>query len=124
MGQVRDRMDQDMAMRGLSANTRKTYLHCAVAFVRHFMRPPSELGAEQIRAFLLHLLRVKKCAASTIGVYVGALRFLYFVTLRRRDILLADLPRPKIPAKLPTVLAASEVERIFAAIASLKHRGG
>ena len=90
MGRVRDRMDQDMAMRGLSANTRKTYLYCTVAFVRHFTRPPSELGTEQIRAFLLHLLLVKKCAASTIGVHVGALRFLYFVTLRRRDMLLAD----------------------------------
>ena len=44
MGQVRDRMDQDMAMRGMSPHTRATYLHYAAAFVRYFKRSPTELG--------------------------------------------------------------------------------
>ena len=108
-------------MRGLSDNTRSTYLHCVVMFVRHFKRSPSELGAEQIRAFHLHLREMKR-APSTIVVYVCALRFLYWVTLRRRDLGFDDLPRPKIPKKQPPVLAVSEVESIFAQITSLKHR--
>ncbi len=74
MGQLRDRMDQDMVMRGLSPNTRRAYLRCAAAFVRHFMRPPTALGSEHMRAFLLRLIEVDKCSASIVGVYVGALK--------------------------------------------------
>ena len=122
MGQVRDRMDQDMAMRGMSPHTRAAYLHYAAAFVRYFKRSPTELGAEHLREFLLHLLNVKKRSPSTLAVCTGALRFLFFVTLRRTDITLDDLPRPKIAQKLPTVLAASEVKQIFAHVRSLKHR--
>ncbi len=122
MGQLRERMDEDMAMRGLSPNTRKTYLQCVGVFVRWFKRSPRELGAEHVRAFLLDLLRVKKRAASTIATYVGALRFLFFVTLRRTDLCFADLPRPKIPMRLPTVLDVAEVAKLLGAISSLKHR--
>ena len=32
-------------MRGLSDNTRSTYLHCVVMFVGHFKRSPSEPSA-------------------------------------------------------------------------------
>jgi hypothetical protein len=48
MGRLRDRMDEDMLLGGLSANTRKTYLYCVAVFVRHYMRPRSELGAEHV----------------------------------------------------------------------------
>jgi site-specific recombinase XerD len=122
MCQLRDRMDQDMAMRGMSPHTRATYLHYAAALVRYFKRSPTELGTEHLREFLLHLLNAKNRSPSTLAVCVGALRFLFFVTLRRTDITFDDLPRPKIPQKLPTVLAPSEMEQIFANILSLKHR--
>lgn len=122
MSRLREKMDQDMALRGLSPNTRATYLHCVSVFVRHFMRSPRGMGAEDLRSFLLDLLEVKKRAASTIAVYVGALRFLFWVTLRRKDIDFLDLPRPKIPIKLPSVLSESEVVQLFGAIESLKHR--
>jgi len=34
MGELRDRMEADLRLRGYSANTRSTYLCCARAFVR------------------------------------------------------------------------------------------
>jgi integrase/recombinase XerD len=71
---------------------------------------------------LLHLIEEKKRSASTVCVYVGALRFLYRITLRRPEIDLMDLPRPKVPMRLATVLSASELQRLFTAIASLKYR--
>ena len=122
MGQVRDRMDQDMVIRGISLNTRERYLHYAAAIVRYFRPAPEELGLEPIREFILYMWQTRKNSASTIGVCVGALRFLFFVTLRRTDIRLEDIPRPKIPHKLPTVLSANEVERLSANVRSLRHR--
>jgi len=43
MGRFRDRMDDDLRIRGYSANTRASYLRCVRHFVRHFMRPPDPL---------------------------------------------------------------------------------
>ena len=49
MGRFRDRMDEDLRIRGYSANTRASYLRCVRHFVRHFMRPPDQLTPEHIR---------------------------------------------------------------------------
>ena len=122
MGTLRERMDEDMAMRGLVPNTRETYLHCVTVFVRHFGRSPCELGAEHLRLFLRHLRVVKKRSPSTLATYVAALRFLFGVTLKRTDVTHDDLPRPKVPMKLPTVLDATEVVKLLAAITSITHR--
>ena len=42
MGRFHDRMDDDLRIRGYSANTRACYLRCVRNFVRHFMRPPDQ----------------------------------------------------------------------------------
>ena len=49
MGRFHDRMDDDLRIRGYSANTRECYLRCVRNFVRHFMRPPDQLTPEHIR---------------------------------------------------------------------------
>ena len=40
MGQFRDRMDDELRIRGYSASTRECSVRCVRNFVRHFMRPP------------------------------------------------------------------------------------
>lgn len=47
MGRFRDRMDEDLRIRGYSANTRECSLRC----VHHFMRPPDQLTPEHIRQY-------------------------------------------------------------------------
>ena len=49
MGRFRDRMDEDLRIRGYSGNTRECYLRCVRHFVRHFMRPPDQLTAPAAR---------------------------------------------------------------------------
>jgi hypothetical protein len=36
-------------LRRYSPRTQKSYLWCAARFVRHFMRPPAEMGSKEIR---------------------------------------------------------------------------
>ena len=43
MGRFHDRMDDDLRIRGYSANTRASYLRGVRHCVRHFMRPPDQL---------------------------------------------------------------------------------
>ena len=39
----------------LSERTVESYVAQMKRFVKHYMRPPEELGAEEIRAYLLHM---------------------------------------------------------------------
>jgi site-specific recombinase XerD len=54
-------------------------------------------------------------------MYVAALRFLFAVTLKRPEVV-ATVPWPKVPRKLPDILSGEEVERLLSAVRSLKHR--
>ena len=55
MGEFRDRMEQDLQIRGFSPSTQSCYLARMRAMVRFFMRPPDELTLEDIHAYQLHL---------------------------------------------------------------------
>jgi integrase/recombinase XerD len=121
MGAIRDRMIEELELRGMSAATRKCYVVCCRVFVAHFMRSPEQLHAEDIKAFLLHLQRVRKVGPSCLRGYIAALCFLYRNVLRNPDVV-EDLPRPRVPKTLPDVLSPDEVQRLLAAVRSLQHR--
>jgi site-specific recombinase XerD len=80
------------------------------------------MGAEEIGQFQLHLLREKKLALGTIALRIGALRFLYKKTLKRRDLDFDDLPLLRTPKKLPVVLSPEEVTRLIEAAPNLLYR--
>ena len=56
MGQLRDRMEADLRLKGYSVKTQGTYLQCVTRFVTYHGRSPHDLGEAEIRAFLLHLV--------------------------------------------------------------------
>src|SRR5437870_5005936 len=51
MGQLRDRMDADLRLRGLSENTRRLYLRCARDFAAYCGRSPAVVGTEEVGRF-------------------------------------------------------------------------
>ncbi|WP_434718262.1 site-specific integrase [Paraburkholderia sp. A1BS-2L] len=110
-----------MQIRNLADNTQKAYLLQVSSFARHFRRSPEVLGPEEIRAWIIHLTNERKLAAASVQLAVGALRFLYRITLRR-DWSDEDFPLPKRPVKLPVILSFDEVTRFFESIPSLKQR--
>lgn len=118
---LRDRMRDDLALRGMSANTITSYVRCARLFAEHFGRSPCALGAVEIRAFLLHLVRDRKLCPASFNVYGAALKFLYRVTLNR-PVEVAQVPRMRVPMRVPVVLTAAEVARLLAALATDRQR--
>lgn len=121
MGTLRDRMQADIHLRRYSPKTEKEYLRCAYNFAKHFMRSPAEMGEEEVRAFLVHLVEEDEVSPSVQKMYVAALKFLYRVTLKRPEVV-ADIPYPKIPRTLPDVLSAEEVVGLLEAVESIKYR--
>ncbi len=65
MIRLRDRMREDLELRGLSANTVEAYVRCARRFVEHFGRPPAKLGAADVRSYLLHLVHERRSTPAT-----------------------------------------------------------
>jgi integrase/recombinase XerD len=121
MTPLRQRMIEDLRVRGLSPNTIDSYVGAVARYARHFGRSPEQLGKEDIRSFQVHLTVDRKVAASTLNIYTSALRFLYTVTLGK-DWDIKTIPYARTPQKIPTVLRQDEVLCLFAAIANLKHR--
>ncbi len=117
---LRQRMIDDMTMRNLSANTQETYIRSVAQFSAFHRRSPDKLGVEHVRDFHLHLVS-RGLVANSIAVKMAALRFFYGTTLRRPDIA-AEIPTPRRPDRLPTVLARAEVERLLKAVGDLKLR--
>ena len=112
MGHIRDRMDADLRLAGRSESTRRKYIGYARLFVKYFHRSPELLGEDEVRQFLLHL-RQRKLSDGAFLQYLGALKFLFGVTLRRPEVI-DGIPWPKVPRRKPAVLTRDEVVRIFA----------
>ena len=122
MTPLRQRMLEELQRRNYNAATIRGYLHAVEQFAQHFHKSPELMGAEEIGQFQLHLLQEKKLAVGTIALRMGALRFLYKKTLKRRDVDLYDLPLLKTPQKLPVVLSPEEVTRLIEAAPNLLYR--
>ena len=123
MGMLRDRMAEDLRLRGLAPFSQTLYLRCAQRFADFYPgRSPLKLGEREVRDFLLHLVKNEGIAPSTQIVYLSSLRFLYRVTLRRPGVV-AHIPYPKRPGLvLPHVISGSEVQRLLGCIAPIRQR--
>ena len=64
MGELRDRMIRDMQIKGYSPYTQAAYLRGATEFVRYFRLSPKDLGQEEIRTYLHHLVIDRKVSQS------------------------------------------------------------
>ena len=111
MTPLRKRMLEELQLRNYADFTIERYLDAVERFAKYFGKSPSQLGAEQIREYLLYLVKNKKAAPNTVQVYRAALKFLYVKTLRRPwfDELVARIRRRP---KLPPILSAEEITRI------------
>lgn len=120
MTPLRRRMLEDMRLRNLSVRSQETYVSQVSKFARHFGKSPELLGAEEIRQFLLYLIE-EKVSWSLFNQVVCALRFLYRHTLKR-DLVIAEIPFPKQPRKLPTLLSMTEVAQLLESIQDYRYR--
>ena len=122
MTPLRRRMLEELQRRNYTADTIRGYIHAVKEFAEYFGKSPELLGAEEVREFQPYMIRDKKLALGTVALRMGALRFLYKKTLRRRDIDIDDLPLVRAPRKLPIVLSQEEVVRLIEAAPNLHYR--
>jgi len=118
---LRQLMLDELQRRNYSPSTVRCYIHAVEDFSKYFHRSPERLGPSHIREYQVHLFRDRRLSAGTIQSRCAALRFLFVKTLRR-PYLLDEIPFPKRPRKLPTVLSPEEVARLIDSARNLMHR--
>ena len=79
---LRQRMIEDMTVRGFTPGTQRGYLASVKNFTAFLGRPPDRADAQDLRRFQLHM-RSNGASATTMNEAVSALRFLFGVTLGR-----------------------------------------
>ncbi|NKL34980.1 hypothetical protein GFL49_14435 [Rhizobium leguminosarum bv. viciae] len=117
---LRQRMQEDMVMRGLGSHTRQDYIRHVRRFATFLGRAPDTAMVEDIRRFQLHQ-HDNGVGPATINSTVSALRFLFTVTLKRRDLARA-LVITRNPRKLPDVLSIEEAARLLEAAPGIKYK--
>ena len=115
MTPLRQRMIEDMQLRGLSARTQECYVTAVRQLAAHHHRSPDQLSDEDLRQYFLYLTNEKKVARATATIALCGIKFLFEHTLKR-DWTTLRFVRPARERKLPVVLSREEVRRILAAV--------
>lgn len=87
IGSLRQRMLQDMKLRGLGANTQRDHIRHVRFFAAFLGCPPDTANAEELQRFQLDQLR-RAVGPATFNAALSALRFLFTMTLKRPEIAL------------------------------------
>ncbi len=117
---LRQRMIEDMTVRGFTAGTQRGYITAVKSFSVFLGRSPDQAGVEDLRRYQLHMRSIG-ATASSMNAAVSALRFFFGVTLGRGDAQ-AGMTTVREPRKLPVILSPKEVGRILDAAPGLKYR--
>jgi len=109
-----DRVRDAIRVKHYSYQTEKSYVQWIRRFILfHNKRHPSEMGGDEVNAFLTHLATTENVAASTQNQALSAILFLYREVLQQELDLNLDAVRAKKPRRLPTVLTAEEVRAVL-----------
>ena len=112
MSELRQRMVEDMKLRGLAPRTQAAYLGAVGQLARHVGRGPERIEEEGLRDFFLYLLEQRKLSASSVRQYQAGIKFFYDHTLQQPMSIL-DRVRPSVAKTLPVVLSEDEVRQIL-----------
>jgi site-specific recombinase XerD len=121
MTALRQKMIEDMQLRGLSARTQESYIRVVRQLAEYYHQPPDQLSEAQLRQYFLYLKNEKRAARNTCTQVLCALKFLYRHTLQREWPIL-DFVRPAPEHKLPVILSVEEVGQVLGCLRQAHYR--
>lgn len=115
---LRQRMIEDMTVRGFTARTQRGYIAAMKRFTAFLGRRPDQATVEDLRRFQVQM-RSEGASATSMNAAVSALRFFFGVTLGRSDASVG-MTTVRQPRRLSVILSPEEVARLLDAAPSLK----
>ena len=115
-----EQLEEAGKIRNLKERSISCYKNYVSYFLKYQNKNPKELTCQDVRAFLL-AKKEEGLKATTLNLYNSAIRFFYRNVLH---ILWDDItvPRMVLEHKLPTVLTASEIDRLLDAVDDIKYK--
>ena len=118
---LRQRMIEDMQLRGLAARTQEAYVLAVRQLAEYHGKSPDRMREEDLREYFLYLMNVKKVSRSTSTLALCGIKFFYEKTLGEKWPVL-ELVRPAKESRLPVVLSIGEVGRILSSVKRHQYR--
>ena len=114
MTELRQRMLDAMVQRGFALRTQESYVQAIRRMAKYYRRDPATYTAEEVQAYLLHMVKDQKLSYSTMNQAACATQFLFQTVLGHgREHFQVSFA--KVAAKQPELLAREEITRLFAA---------
>jgi integrase/recombinase XerD len=121
MTPLRQRMIEDLKLRGYSDSTQTLYVDAVRHLCEHFAKSPGKITEENLRDYFLYGTNVKKWSRSTSTVALCGIKFFYENTIKRPWPTLLFI-RPGREKKLPVVLSRDEVHQLLSNIRLQRYR--
>lgn len=121
MKPLRERMMEDLQLKGYSQSTQKLYVSAVRQLCEHFNKPPGRITEENLRDYFLYGKNVKKWSRSTSTVALCGIKFFFDHTIKRPWPTLLFI-RPGRNKTLPVVLSRDEVHQLLHSIRLLRYR--
>lgn len=112
MTPLRQRMIEDMQLRGLSPKTQRAYVRAVRALAEYYNRSPDQISEEELREYFLYLKNERRLSRSSCTVALCGIKLFYEYTLGGQWPVF-ELIRPKKEKKVPVVLSEEEVRQIL-----------
>jgi integrase/recombinase XerD len=120
MTYLRQRMIEDMQLRGLSSRTQTAYLRQVRQLVEYCKKAPDKITEEDLRRYFIYLKNEKRVARNTCLQALNGIKFFFEHTLQR-EWKTIKLARPAREKKLPVILSQEEVLRLLGCLRSFRH---
>ena len=121
MSILSQKMETDMQLHGLSAQTQEAYVRAVRQLANHYQRSPDRIIEEELRQYFLYLKSTRCVSNSTFRIALCGIKFFYEQTLQRTWHTL-QLVRPAKENKLPVVLSIEEVRQILSCVRHERYR--
>ena len=118
---LRQKMIEDMQLRGFALRTQEAYLLAVRQLARYYNKSPDLVTEEELRGYFLYLKNVKHAARNTCTIALCGIKFFFQHTLGR-EWKTFDFLRPPHEHKLPVVLSVEEVGRILNCVHHQRYR--
>ncbi len=121
MFELRDRMIEDMQLRGFSERTQESYAWAVWKLVEYHHKEPEQISEEELRQYFLYMKNEKEYSRTYITISLCGIKFFYCNTLKQAWPTL-NFIRPKRERKLPVVLSKEEISRLLSTIRLPRYR--
>jgi site-specific recombinase XerD len=118
---LRQKMIEDMQLRGFAVRTQEAYLSAVRQLAKYYHKSPHQINEEELRQYFLFLKNEKHAARNTCTIALRGIKFFFQHTLGR-EWQTFEFLRPPEEKKLPVVLSRAEVRSILARVRRRPYR--